>query len=81
MSLVYLETNQKNYGVAQQHSTRFFTQARQVAGETSDPRVAAALQEILQQRYLLTAGLAEGQPSILTRIEEILNKLHEGTSQ
>src|SRR5688572_14640505 len=37
MGLVYLEMNQKNYGVARQHSTQFFTQARELAGSTSDP--------------------------------------------
>jgi hypothetical protein len=30
MGLIYLETNQKNYGVARQHSTHFFTKARQL---------------------------------------------------
>ena len=81
MGLVYLEMNQKNYGVARQHSTQFFTQARELAGNTSDPSMTALLQEILQHRDHITAGLAEGQPAIRTNIEEILRKLHENTRQ
>ncbi len=80
MGLVYLETSRKNYGVALQYSTQFFTQARQLAAE-SDPGVTAVLHEILPQRDLLTAGLAEGQPGIRTNIEEILDRLCESTRQ
>lgn len=79
MGLVYLETSLKNYGVARQHSTEFFTKARQIASGPGDPSVKAVLQDILPQRDLLTAGLAEGQPTIRTNIEEILNRMYEGT--
>jgi hypothetical protein len=81
MGLVYLETNQKNYGVARQHSTKFFTKARQLAAETSDPSLTAMLQEILQHRDHVTAGLTEGQPAIRTNLEEVLRKLYESTRQ
>jgi len=81
VGLMYLEINQKNYGVAREHSTRFFTQARELTGNTSDPTTTALLQEILQHRDHITAGLAEGQPAIRTNIEEILRKLHEKTRQ
>ena len=81
MGLVYLETNQKNYGVARQHSTQFFTKARQFTGETSDPGLTTMLQEILQQRDDVTAGLAEGQPEIRTTLEEVLRKLYKSTRQ
>jgi len=81
MGLVYLETNQKNYGVARRHSTQFFTKAGQLSAETSDPSLTALLQEILQQRDQVTAGLTEGQPAILTSLEEVLRKLHETTRQ
>jgi hypothetical protein len=81
MGLIYLETNQKNYGVARQHSTQFFTKARQLTAETSDPTLTAMLQEILQHRDHVTAGLSEGQPAIQTNIEEVLRKLYESTRQ
>src|SRR5688572_2372479 len=81
VGLMYLEIDQKNYGVAREHSTRFFTQARELTGNTSDPTTTALLQEILQHRDHITAGLAEGQPAIRTNIEEILRKLHEKTRQ
>jgi hypothetical protein len=81
MGLIYLEANQKNYGVARQHSTQFFTKARQLTEETSDPGLTAMLQDILQHRDDVTAGLAEGQPAILTTIEELLRKLYKNTRQ
>jgi len=81
MGLIYLETNQKNYGVAGGHATQFFTKAQQFTAETPDPAVTATLQEVLQQRDQVTAGLAEGQPAILKTIEEILRKLYESTRQ
>jgi hypothetical protein len=83
MGLIYLETNQKNYGVARQHSTHVFTKARQLTltAETSDPSLTAMLHEILQHRDHVTAGLAEGQPAIRTNLEEVLRKLYESTRQ
>lgn len=81
MGLVYLETSRKNYGVARQHSTEFFTKARTLISEPMDPGVTVVLQDILHKRDVLTAGLAEGQPTILTNIEEILNKLYQSTRQ
>ncbi len=81
MGLIYLETNQKNYGMARQHSTEFFTKARQLSAETPDPGLTAMLQEILRHRDPITAELAEGQPAVLTTLEEILRKLYEGTRQ
>lgn len=81
MGLIYLETNQKNYGVARQHSTQFFTKARQLTLETSDPNLTVMLHEILQHRDHVTAGLTEGQPAILTNLEELLRRLYESTRQ
>ena len=79
MGLVYLETSLKNYGVARQHSTEFFTKASQIVSGPGDPSVKAVLRDILPQRDLLTAGLAEGEPTIRTNIEEILSRLYGGT--
>lgn len=81
MALIYLEINQKNYGVAGQHSTQFFTKARQFTTQTADPSLTALLQEILQHRDRVTAALSQGEPAIRTNIEELLRKLFDSTRQ
>jgi hypothetical protein len=81
MGMVYLEANRKNYGVARQHATQFFTKADQLATETADPGLRSALQSILEHRDHVTAGLAEGQPAIRNTLEEVLSKLYESGRQ
>ena len=77
--LTYLESNAKNYGVAQQYSTRFFTLAGEVAAETSDESFKVVLSEIAAQRDQITAGLAEGKGAAQPGIETLARRLHEAS--
>jgi hypothetical protein len=81
IGLIYLETNQKNYGVARDHSTQFFTKARQFSAETPEPSLTAMFEEISQNRDRVIAGLSEGQPAIVTTIEDMLRRLYQSTRQ
>lgn len=68
---VYLETNMKNYGLASQSSSKFFDRARTMAGETSDSDWQALLQSVLAKRDAVTAGLAKGDPGMVTAVQDL----------
>jgi hypothetical protein len=77
--LIYLESNAKNYGIARQHSTQFFTRAAEVAAETSDESLKALLTEVSGDRDNVTAGLAEGRGGVQADIEKLARRLYENT--
>ena len=79
IGLAYLESNAKNYGIARQHSTQFFTRAAQVAAETSDEGLKALLTEVSGDRDQVTAGLAEGRGAVQADIEKLARRLYENT--
>jgi hypothetical protein len=76
LAMSYLEVNRKNYGIAQDYSTRFFNQARQLAGKARDESVESVLQEALRSRDTLTAALARGDPAAASLLESLLIKTY-----
>lgn len=78
-SLTYLESSAKNYGIAREHSTRFFTRAGEVAAETSDESLKALLSEIAKERDPITAGLAEGKGAAQQNVETLVRRVYENT--
>ena len=71
---VYLETTEKNYGIAGQASTQFFNEVRQAAEATIDPARKARLQEIAASRDAVTSALAQGDPAALVPLREAFRK-------
>lgn len=71
---VFLDTSQKNYGLASQSATRFFDQARSVAGEEIDPKRKAFLQDALTRRDAVIGGLAKGDPGTLAPIQDLFQR-------
>ena len=76
MGLAYLETNQKNYGLAAQHAARFFERAGQVRGEASGA-LGGVLDQAMTVRDEITAGLARGDAAVLEPIGRIYRGLLE----
>lgn len=76
---VYLETNQKNYGLASQYATKFFNLARTMVGQASDPNRQTFFQTALSKRDAITAGLAKGDPAILAAVQELFQNAVETT--
>lgn len=70
-----LETSQKNYGTASGYATRFFELARQIHDQTTDPKIKQTLGEILAMRDQVIAGLAQGDPAVLTQVQDIFRKV------
>jgi len=74
---IYLETNLKNYGLASQYSTQFFDRVRVMTGQPSDADRQAFLQAALAKRDLITGGLAKGDPSILSPVQDLFHSALE----
>ena len=81
LALAYLETNRKNYGIARQHTTEFFSRAREIASQTADPQLRATLERALQQRDEITAGLTSGEGAVRDTVENLYQQVHEATRQ
>lgn len=81
INLTYLEANAKNFGVARQHSTRFFTRAGEIAAEASEATLRKQLAEIYGERDQITAGLAEGKSGVQADLERLARRLYETTTQ
>ena len=78
-ALMYLEASQKNYTVAGGYSTRFFDQIRQAMNQTADPKLKHNLQEILDLRDAITAGLARGEAGVVNEVQTVLMRTHGST--
>jgi hypothetical protein len=73
-----LETSQKNYGTASGHATRFFELARQTHDQITDPKIKQTLADILAMRDQVIAALAQGDPAVLTFVQDIFRKVQSG---
>jgi hypothetical protein len=78
-ALIYLEANQKNYGLAAGHSTRYFDQVRETMNQPVDPTIKQRLKDILDLRDTITTGLAKGEAEIVAEVQSLLIKTHQST--
>ena len=62
--------NRKNYGLAQQHASRFFERVREVRGQRADPSLEAVLNEALTERDAIIAALARGDAAVQERVRK-----------
>ncbi len=76
---VYLQTSQKNYGLASDYSTRFFNRVRTMAGQASDPNRQKFFQTVLAKRDSVTGGLAKGDPGTLSDVQSLFQNALETT--
>ncbi len=81
MGLTYLEVNRKNYGLAQQHASRFFERVREVRGRTADPALEAVLNQAAAERDEIIAALARGDAAVQERVQKIYAGLLEARPQ
>ena len=74
---VYLETNLKNYGLASQYSSKFFDQVQAMMNQTPDSSLQLFLLKTLAQRDAVTGGLAQGDPGILSAVQDLFHRTLE----
>ena len=58
-------TMRQNYGLALEHSSRFFDAVRTEAAATLDPGLRDGLNEVLGKRDSVTAALAKADASVI----------------
>jgi hypothetical protein len=81
IAVVHLEASQKNYGLAAQRSTSFFDHLQDLVRSETDADRKRALDEILKSRDAVTAGLANGDPGVVTEIQRLFHAVHAATGR
>jgi len=81
LALTYLQAAQKNFGLAAESSSRFFTQARELSDRTTDSEMKKSLGAILGARDKITAGLAKGESGVLEDLQNLYLKTREATAR
>jgi hypothetical protein len=79
VSLAYVQTSQKNYGIAAATTTRFFNRVREVANQAPDPDSRRALDNLLDSRDKITAELAKGDAGVMSDLQELFMKTRQAT--
>ena len=78
-SLAYFQASQRDYGLAAGTSTRFFNRAREVANQAQDIGAKKPLEDLLNLRDPITAGLAKGDPAVLSDLQVLFVKTRQAT--
>ena len=71
---LYLQTSERNYGLAAQTSSQFFDQLRTFVEQVNDPRLKQMLVELSKSQDQITAGLGNGDPAVLPKVADLLQK-------
>jgi hypothetical protein len=79
IALAYLQTNQKNYGLAADTTSRFFNRARELANLTQEAGRRKALDDLLTYRDKVTSELAKGDAAALADLQDLFVKTREAT--
>jgi hypothetical protein len=80
VGLAYLQTTQKNYGLAAGTSTRFFSRVEELVNQTADDRFRKSLQDLLSFRDRITAALAKADPAVVGDLQNLFLKTREVTT-
>ena len=79
LGMVYLETSQKNYGLAGQYSTRLFADVQGLIDKVGDPKNHEVFQDILSQRDAISGALARGDASAYLILQSLYEKMLEAS--
>jgi hypothetical protein len=78
--LAYLQANQKNFGLAAETASRFFSRAREVAAQRQDEAGRKAIEDLLAVRDKVTAELAKGDPAAVNDLQDLVLKTRQATA-
>jgi hypothetical protein len=78
--LAFVQTSQKNYGLAAATSNQFFTLARDIANRLPDANGRKVLQDLLASQNKITAELAKGDPESLDDLQVLFDKTRQADS-
>ena len=80
VGLIYVQANQKNYGLAAESSSRFFGRVREAANQAQDATNRKALEDLLTARDKVTAELAKGDAAVMGDLQELFAKTRQATA-
>jgi hypothetical protein len=72
--LAFVQTSQKNYGLAAATSNQFFTRTREIANGTPEANGRRALEDLLASHDKIAAELAKGDPQALGDLQVLFDK-------
>jgi hypothetical protein len=78
--LAFVETSQKNYGLAAATSNQFFTRVREVANQVPDANGRQALEDLSAYQSKITAELAKGDPGALGDLQVLFDKTRQAAA-
>ena len=77
--LAFVQTSQKNYGLAGETTQQFFSRTREVANRALDANGRKALEDLLASQEKITAELAKGDPEALGDLQVLFEKTRRAT--
>ncbi len=72
--LAFVQTSQKNYGLAAATSYQFFVRAHELANRAPDANEHQALEDLLASQNKITVDLAKGDPEALSDLQILFDK-------
>jgi hypothetical protein len=78
--LAFVQTSQKNYGLAAATSNRFFARTREVANQLPDANERKALEDLLASQDKIVAELAKGDPAALGDLQALFDKTRQAAA-
>jgi hypothetical protein len=78
--LVFVQTSQKNYGLAAGTSKQFFSRTRELANREPDANRRKVLEDLLASQDKITAELAKGDPEALGDVQVLFEKTRQAAS-
>ena len=78
--LAFVQTSQKNYGLAAGTSQQFFSRTREVANGAADLNARKALENLLASQDKITAELAKGDSEALSDLQVLFEKTRQASA-
>ena len=72
--LAFVQTSEKNYGLAAATSEQFFARTREIASRVPDANGRKALEDLLASQNKIAADLAKGDPEALGDLLVLFDK-------
>jgi hypothetical protein len=81
IGLAYLQSNQKNFGLAASTIGLFFNRVREVANGSQDAGRRKVFEDLLAARDRITAELAKGDAAVIGDLQDLFIKTRAATAR
>jgi hypothetical protein len=75
--LAFVETSEKNYGLAAATSNQFFARTREIANRAPDANGRKALEDLLASQDKIAVALAKGDPQAFGDLQVLFEKTRQ----